>query len=340
MRSGRATALALLACALAAPAQGHEVRPGYLELREERAGRYQVLFKVPAKGDQRLALYLRLPAGCDESPVRARLAGGAHVERWEAACEGGLVGETVSIDGLPDTRTDVLARVVDAAGGTQTVRLTPGDPSFEVTGPASWLAVAGTYLWLGVEHILLGLDHLLFVLALLLLVGSFRRLVATVTAFTVAHSITLAAATLGLVHVSQAPVEAAIALSIVFVAAEILHAARGKPGLTERKPWLVAFAFGLLHGLGFAGALREVGLPEGAIPLALAFFNVGVEVGQLAFVAAVFALLFAAQRLAGLAGRPVPTAWALARRVARPAAYVIGILAAFWLIERTVAFWA
>jgi HupE / UreJ protein len=196
--------------------------------------------------------------------------------------------------------------------------------------------VARSYFGLGVEHILLGADHLLFVLALLFLVASGPRLAGTVTAFTVAHSLTLAAATLGWVHVPQAPVEAAIALSIVFVAAEVLHGAGGRPALAARKPWLVAFAFGLLHGLGFAGALRALGLPEHAIPAALTFFNVGVEVGQLLFIAAVFALFALARRL-----RPAAAAdtWALAARLARPVAYAIGITAAFWVLDRTAGFW-
>jgi hypothetical protein len=170
-------------------------------------------------------------------------------------------------------------------------------------------------------------------------VASWPRLVGTVTAFTLAHSATLAAATLGWVHVPQAPVEAAIALSIVFVAAEVLHAAAGRAGLAARKPWVVAFAFGLLHGLGFAGALREVGLPHDAIPAALAFFNVGVEVGQLLFVAAVFACFGLASRLAPGRGA-TPGTWAVAARLARPAAYAIGIPAAFWLIQRTAGFWS
>jgi hydrogenase/urease accessory protein HupE len=188
--------------------------------------------------------------------------------------------------------------------------------------------VARTYLALGVEHILTGFDHLLFVLALLLIVKSARRIVATVTAFTVAHSLTLAAATLGFVHLPQPPVEAAIALSIAFVAAEIVHGLDGRPGLTARAPWLVAFAFGLLHGLGFAGALAEIGLPQSAIPLALLCFNLGVELGQLAFVVALLACLALARR----ARIPWP-------RAARPLpAYAIGALAMFWVIERVAAF--
>jgi hypothetical protein len=340
LRLGVAAALVLGADLAPEPTLAHEVRPGYLELRELEDVAYDVLWKVPAKGERRLALYVRMPETCRETEPAARLVGGAHVERWRASCEGGLFGRSVAIEGLPATRTDVLARVERVDGTSLTVRLTPEEPSFTVTATASAAAVAWTYGELGVEHILLGLDHLLFVLALLFLVGSGRRLVGTVTAFTAAHSLTLAAATLGWVHVPQAPVEAAIALSIVFVAAEVLHGRQGRPGLAARKPWTVAFAFGLLHGLGFAGALRDVGLPEHAIPLALAFFNIGVEVGQLVFVAAVFALF-------GLARRPIERlqegagadAWAVARLAARPGAYGIGVLASFWLIERTVRFW-
>jgi hypothetical protein len=178
------------------------------------------------------------------------------------------------------------------------------------------------------------------VLALLFLVASWPRLVGTVTAFTIAHSLTLVAATLGLVDVPQAPVEAAIALSIVFVAVEVVHGAAGRPGLSAQKPWLVAFAFGLLHGLGFAGALRDLGLPEDGIPAALALFNVGVEVGQVVFVAAAFTLFGVLSIVSRLGPGATPDTWAIAARLARPTAYAIGIPAAFWLIERTVGFWS
>jgi hydrogenase/urease accessory protein HupE len=191
------------------------------------------------------------------------------------------------------------------------------------------MQVATTYLALGVEHILGGFDHLLFVLVLFLLARSWWSVAGTVSAFTVAHSITLGAATLGLVAVPGPPVEAAIALSIVLVAVEIVHARRGRPSLTERRPWLVAFAFGLLHGLGFAGALRDVGLPQHAIPLALLFFNVGVELGQLAFVAAIATLAAALNRI-------VPRL----RRLDVAVAYAIGVVASYWVVERTVAFWS
>lgn len=324
----------------AATVQAHEVRPGYLELRELDTQTYAVLWKVPARGDQRLALYVSLPAHCSSSEPGSRFVNGAYIERWRASCAGGLVGGSVAIDGLTATRTDVLARVERADGSSQTVRLTPAAPRFVVSAAAGPWQVTKTYFGLGVEHILLGIDHLLFVLALLFLVENWPRLIGTVTAFTLAHSLTLAAATFGWIRVAQAPVEAAIALSIVFVAAEVLHSRQGHAGLAARKPWVVAFVFGLLHGLGFAGALREVGLPEHAIPLALAFFNIGVEVGQLLFVGAVFVLFWGLKQPPGRAtvDRQL-SAWHVAGAVSTPAAYVIGPLAAFWVFERVYAFW-
>ena len=318
--------------------QAHEVRPGYLELKEVDGETYNLLWKVPAKGDRRLGLYVHLPEHCSSNEPASRFAGDAYIERWQATCKGGLAGGTITIDGLSASRTDVLARVEHIEGGTQTARLTPSQPGFKLLGTSDLATVALTYFKLGVEHILLGFDHLLFVLALLLLVGGWRRLVGTITAFTLAHSLTLAAATLGWVQVPQAPVEAVIALSIMFVAVEILHRQQGRIGIAVRKPWVVAFVFGLLHGLGFAGALREVGLPDHAIPLSLAFFNVGVEVGQLLFVAAVFLLFRAVSQLMrrrALAGLRLPWPNAI---VTRTVSYVIGTLAAFWLIERTYGF--
>jgi len=325
----------------ASAVHAHEVRPGYLELRQIDGGTYDVLWKVPARGDLRLALDLSWPEKCRATKSATRFTDGAYLERMRATCEGGLVGGRIVIDGLEATRTDVLARVERLDGTTQTVRLTPGTPGFAVVAAPGALEVAKTYFALGVEHILLGIDHLLFVLGLLFLVGSWRRLIGTVTAFTVAHSITLAAATLGLVYVPQKPVEAAIALSIVFVAADILRAHGARESLTRRAPWVVAFVFGLLHGLGFAGALSEVGLPEHAVPLALLFFNVGVEAGQLLFIAAVFVVLWLLKewRVRASAQGDRHT-WRVATAISRPAAYMIGALAAFWVFERTAGFWA
>jgi hypothetical protein len=182
------------------------------------------------------------------------------------------------------------------------------------------------------SHLALARKFLLFVFALLILVSGTRRLIATITAFTVAHSITLAAATLGWIHVPPAPVEACIALSIMFVAAEIIHSAMGRPSLTARFPWVVAFAFGLLHGLGFAGALMEVGLPQNAIPTALLFFNVGVELGQLMFIAAVLAIRFGIRWVFPRLFMPHVALTRLA------SAYAIVGVAAFWVIERCATF--
>ena len=318
--------------------QAHEVRPGYLQIKQVDALTYDLLWKVPAKGDRRLGLYVRLPGYCQNSETTSRFADGAYIERWQATCEGGLKDGTIAIEGLEATRTDALARVVHRNGRTQTVRLTPSRPEFKVIGNAGPVAVVRTYFKLGVEHILLGFDHLLFVLSLLFLVEGWRRLAATITAFTIAHSLTLAAATFGWVQVPQAPVEAIIALSIMFVAVEILHRHQGRTGIATRKPWIVAFVFGLLHGLGFAGALREIGLPSDAIPLALALFNVGVEAGQLLFVTAVFLLFWLITRLMGIRGPTAERSASPERAIARPASYMIGTLAAFWLIQRTYGF--
>jgi hydrogenase/urease accessory protein HupE len=280
----------------------------------------------------RLSIHPRFPEGCALAgePI-ALWAAGSYSERTSIACKSGLVGRPIGIDGLSATMTDVLVRMV-GLDVTQTTRLTPSAPSFVVEPAPKAMDVARTYLVLGIEHILFGIDHLLFVLALLILVKATRRLIWTVTAFTLAHSLTLAGATLGFVHVPGPPVEVAIALSIVFIAAEIVHSRQGMQGLTERFPWIVAFTFGLLHGFGFAGALSEVGLPQVAIPVALLFFNVGVELGQLLFIAFVFAVIALARR--------VTRRFAVQQRAWtwRIAPYAIGTVAAFWSIERIVAF--
>jgi hydrogenase/urease accessory protein HupE len=318
--------LALMA-GFAVPARAHEVRPGYLELTQTDVETYDVVFKVPAAGARRLGLHVRFPEQTVETRERiGRFFERSYVERWSIRHPGGLLDETVHIDGLRRTMTDVLVRVERLDGTTLVTRIDPAQPELTLVRAPGLAAIGGAYLILGIEHILLGIDHLLFVLALVLLVKGARRLVATITAFTVAHSLTLAGATLGWVDVSIGPVEAIIALSIVFVAAEIVHGARGREGLTARAPWIVAFTFGLLHGFGFAGALHEVGLPERAIPLALFLFNVGVELGQLVFVGAILALAALWRRTAA---EPQPWARLLP-------AYGIGAVAAYWAIERTL----
>jgi hydrogenase/urease accessory protein HupE len=287
-----------------------------------------------------LAIYVDLPEGTkDVAPPRAGFNGGAYTERRTIRRGGGLTGQTIAIKGLSGTSTDVLARIESLGGATETERLSPATTAFVVQAAPGSSEVAATYLRLGIEHILFGFDHLLFVLALVILVRDWRRVALTVTAFTVAHSITLAAATLGLVDVPGPPVEAAIALSIVLVAVEIVNARRGRQSLTARWPWLVAFCFGLLHGFGFAGALADVGLPQHAIPVALLFFNLGVEIGQLVFVAAVLAAGELFRRAIALRLEPVSVQRTV-NRLDVTAAYAIGAVAAYWLLERTAAFFA
>jgi len=330
---------AVVAVLLGQPAISDELRPGYLEMRQTSPGVYNLLFKIPARGeDLRLAIYVKLPEGTqDVAPPRGSFSDGAYVERRTIRRNGGLIGQQVGIDGLSAASTDVLVRVESLAGAIQTERLSPTRTTFVVQATPGAGEVAATYLRLGVEHILFGFDHLLFVLALVILVRDLRRVAVTVTAFTIAHSITLAAATLGLVNVPGPPVEATIALSIMLVSVEILNARRGKSSLTTRLPWLVAFSFGLLHGFGFAGALAEVGLPQHAIPVALLFFNLGVEIGQLAFVAAVLTVGGLFRTAIALRLEPALIQRAV-NRLDVIAAYAIGTVAAFWLIERTSAF--
>jgi hydrogenase/urease accessory protein HupE len=332
MKSLAAKFLFALAFLGAFAVRADEYRPAYLELTQTGKETYDLLWKVPARnGEEKLAIHVRLPEGAtDLQEPQVAFLGMHYMERRRIHQPGGLEGASISIDGLAGSGTEVLARVVLAGGATRVTRLLPGRPSFVVEATAGNFEVVRTYTGLGIEHILLGVDHLLFVLALLILVRGVRRIVLTVTAFTVAHSITLVAATLGWLSLPGPPVEAVIALSIVFLAREIAMSWRGTPGLTARRPWVVAFVFGLLHGLGFASALAEIGLPQNAIPLALLCFNLGVELGQLLFVAAVLGAAFALRN--GLMARHL--------MMQRLAAYGIGSVASFWMIERIGAFWA
>jgi hydrogenase/urease accessory protein HupE len=278
--------LGLLLVFVAEGAFAHEVRPAYLEMRQIGVETYDVLWKVPGRGDDlRFGVYVKLPGNCRKtSEIQTTVANNAFTDRWSVRCNDGLTGQTVLIDGLSSTVIDVLVRLQRLDGTTQVMRLTPTTPSFTVESAPNRSQLAATYMSLGVEHILYGIDHLLFVLGLMLLVRDFRSLVKTITAFTVAHSITLGAATLGFIHVEVAPVEATIALSILFLAAELVRSQGGESGIAQRAPWIVAFAFGLLHGLGFASTLGKMGLPHSEIPIASLLFNVGVEFGQLGFV--------------------------------------------------------
>ena len=325
----RWTLLLLLLSVQLGPALAHEVRPAYLEMRETERNVYQVLWKTPMRGDLRLSLEPVFPVHYRVlTPPATRYVDGASIQTWRLQFSDDPRGQTLGIKGLADTMTDALVRIEFIDGTSWLKRLTPAQSSADIPMRQSWLGVAGEYLQLGVEHILLGIDHLLFVLVLLIITQGTWRLVKVVTAFTVAHSITLALAALGMVQMPSAPVEAVIALSIVFVAAEILRTASGRHGIAARSPWIVAFGFGLLHGFGFAGALNEIGLPQGHIPVALLFFNIGVEVGQLLFIAAVLSLLFLRDRIS----LRLP-AWS-----ARVPPYVVGSVATFWVIQRVAAF--
>ena len=313
----------LLACLFPTTfAFGHEVRPAYLELKEESPGLFNVLFKTPMRGDARLALDVSFSGRVQKAtPVISRMTDDAMVQTWRLSAVESLAGQELRIDGLSNTMTDALVRIEFADGREWIERLTPGTPGAIIpAGQSGWMVVV-TYLKLGVEHIILGVDHLLFVLALILIAPNLRELIKAITAFTAAHSITLAAATLGFVHVPPKPVEATIALSIVLVAAEALH---GQRTLSRSWPALVAFLFGLVHGLGFAGALREIGLPQQHLSIALLTFNAGVEIGQLFVVTLAFGLYRALAR------------WPTFVMARTPALYAIGTIAAYWSFGRVI----
>ena len=318
----------------ASTTRAHEVRPAYLEIKETAPAQFSVLWRTPVLAGMRLPVALKIPNELRnlKDPSIQELSDSLVERRWIDAGANGLAGKRIEFAGLQLTITDVLVRVQTLNGMHSTMVVHPSQPWIELAGTQKWWEVALSYLRLGVEHIWGGIDHLLFILGLMILVKGTRRLIATVTAFTIAHSITLAGATLGLVRVPQQPIEAAIALSIVFVANEIVHARQGKQGLAERWPWIVAFAFGLLHGFGFAGALNAVGLPQTAIPVALLFFNVGVEFGQLVFIAAVLSVMALGRSLIQRGAIPQPV-WAW-----RAAPYTIGGVAAFWMVQRIAAF--
>lgn len=317
--------LAAIMAGIIAPAAAHEIRPAYLDIREVEPSTYDILWKTPAQGDMRLALNVVLPAECGfVSEPRMTPVQAAAIQRWRSVCEGGLAGKEVAIENLEASLTDVIVHFRPLTGRPKTLRMNGAAPRAVIPARQSAWEVAGTYSRLGVEHILFGFDHLLFVLCLLILVSDLKRLIGAVTAFTVAHSITLAATTFGWARLAAAPVEACIALSIAFVAAEIVRARKGKTGAAQRWPWLVSFVFGLLHGFGFAAALREIGLPDGAAPLALLFFNLGVEAGQIVFIAAALAAMFLWRKFA-----PPAPAWAW-----RIPPYAAGAVACFWFIDR------
>ncbi len=324
-----ATALALALLALRGTALAHAATPALLELRELGEGRLDVRWKLPRLRSLAADPQPVLPAPC--RPVDAPEVSEDDVSmttRWVTDCGSeGLVSRRIGVDGLSEARTDALVRVVFADGHVFRSALTATAPFVTIPPGEAWLDVAYGYVRLGVEHILTGPDHLLFVFGLLLLVGTTRALLRTITAFTVGHSITLSLAVLGYARVPSGPIEVSIAFSVFVLAVELAREVDPSQTVLGRRPWLMALLFGLLHGLGFAGALREVGLPEHEIPTALLSFNVGIEIGQLAFVLAVLLL----RRLA----RPL---WErLPHWIEAVPTYAMGSLAALWVIERSVA---
>ncbi|HTT38804.1 MAG TPA: HupE/UreJ family protein [Burkholderiales bacterium] len=325
----RAIAAALLALTALVPAAwAHETRPAYLELKETAPGQFSVLWRTPVLSGVRLPVGLKLPDKVRNlhEPSLQELTDSLVERRSIDAGPDGLAGKRIEFPGLQLTITDVLVRVERLDGTTSTELVRASRPWFELAAPRGKLAAAGVFLTQGIDHILRGIDHLLFVLGLLALVRTPWMLVKTITAFTVAHSITLALATLGYASIPAPPLNAAIALSILFLGAEILRARRGESSFTIRHPWVVAFAFGLLHGFGFASGLAALGLPHAEIPLALLMFNIGVEIGQLAFVALILLLVRAFKVL--------EVHWPPLVEVAP--AYVVGSLGAFWTIQRVV----
>lgn len=325
-RLWRLLAIAIALLASGRPALAHEVRPALLEITERADGRADVFWKQPIQVEQAVHLRPAVDRLIDRAPDAGDRTPGFLVARWSGLDLGGrgLNGRVVHVAGLDRTITDVLLVVRPVRGDETSHVLTPAAPSLTIdTHPG--IGVSG-YLRLGVGHILTGVDHLLFVLGLILLSDGLRRLLLTITAFTAAHSITLAATALKVIAPDPALIEALVALSIVFLAVELVRKQRGASGLTQRSPWIVAFAFGLLHGAAFAGALRDIGLPAGNIPAALFLFNVGVEVGQLLFVAAVMILLRLLARVRWPHFAPA------AARMAT--IYAIGGLSTFWLLDR------
>lgn len=308
----------------------HEVRPAYFSITQTNDSIYHATWKVPAMGDAIPKIYPIVPKNWKQLDELSNLMSGNLRRSFTFKIKGPLKGGILRFDGQEKTLIDVLVSIKLLNGNQYSVILKPSKPYYVIPKEPSKLDVVKSYLILGVEHILIGIDHLLFVLALLLLTSGFKRLIKTITAFTIAHSITLSLSALGIVGLPGPPVEAVIALSIVFLALELIKHYNGKPGMAVKYPWVVAFTFGLLHGFGFAGALADIGLPQAEIPLALLFFNVGVEFGQIFFILIVITLLYALRRL--------KSEWPKWTKIVVP--YAIGSTAVFWVIERILRYWS
>ena len=310
--------------------EAHEIRPAYLQIVETSSNEYEIYWKVPRMGDAVPRIQPVFPEGFElETLAKPKQTPDAAIYTYRLVSEQSLRGQELFINGLNKTLIDVLVSVAFLNGEKTTLMLQADKDTGVIPGETTSLDVVKTYTVLGIEHILLGIDHLLFVLALIMITRGKWKILKTITAFTLAHSITLSLAALGIFNFPGPPVEAVIALSIVFLASEIMRNLEGEQTLTGKKPWIVAFTFGLLHGFGFAGALADIGLPQNEIPLALAFFNIGVELGQILFVVVMLFVIYLIQ---------LKKEWPMYLK--KVPAYAIGSLAAFWMIERIVGFWA
>ncbi|MDN3651424.1 HupE/UreJ family protein [Thalassotalea ponticola] len=302
----------------------HEIRPAYLQIQETQPTVYNIMWKVPSNGNRVIDIQPKFDEKFTLSSLGHYTAlEGFVVYRYTLNGEHSLSGTGVSITNLGSTTIDTLVTVKLMDGSSHTLLIQPKHNFVRIPATHSSWKVAVTYAVLGIEHILLGIDHLLFVLALLLIVRGFKTLIKTITAFTVAHSITLAGVALGYFSLPPTPVEVLIALSIMLVCVEAVRQRRGVSSIATQWPWLIAFAFGLLHGFGFAGAILDIGLPQTDAPIALLFFNVGVELGQIAFVVTLLCI-----------GNLVKKVRLLPKHVAISASYLIGSLSSFWVFER------
>lgn len=319
--------LALIFFALASPVSGHESQPGTLEIKQMAEDRYDVIFRAPIYYGKPHPARLQLPSGWQNivQPTQRRMTDSILFQHVMKTNKKSIEGAVVNFPGLASTITDVFVRLTRLDGTMMTAIVRPTKPYVELRGERSWPATAGEYITLGFHHILLGIDHLLFVLGLLIIVKDRMMLLKTITSFTVAHSMTLGLATLGFASVPLAPLNAAVALSILFLGPEIVRSWRGETSLTIKYPWMVAFVFGLLHGFGFASGLSTTGMPSTELPWALLFFNVGVELGQLSFV---FLVLWIIRSF-----RILEINWP--RWVQMVPGYAVGSLGAFWTIQRT-----
>ena len=308
----------------------HEIRPAYLKIQETQKGTLNVIWKVPERSGMVPKINPILEDVFKENEIKENFKkiGGSYVKTYVVNTKYDIHGKNISIEGLSKTLIDVLIIVEFKDGEYHTFLLQPDHPEITIPEKETFINTAKTYFVLGVEHILLGIDHLLFVWSLILITVGFSKLFKTVTAFTIAHSITLSLSALGFLGLPGVPVEAVIALSIVFLALELVKFYRGEEVLTAKYPWVVAFTFGLLHGFGFAGALSDIGLPQMRVVPALLFFNVGVEVGQLIFIGVVFIFIWMVGKFQikkKLKGRLIIS-------------YMIGGIASFWFIERLLKF--